>query len=222
VPWACVQPRRTRIESRQLQPTLPVCSKSRDTRIHLSNATARNWIRSWLQIKGRPILIEFGPLEKLGPVQWTHRNTTNTDQLPKHCLRHSGAQDDGQWYRLSWQTIGTRVRPCRARWDACTAFPFPFPSPSNDCRVLSCMFCVTALFQTPLLSAFPGSGPIGYPPGVRPINLSPQPLPVMAPMGPSPPSNNLSSPSATGKEGPSTALCSLSPGHVQVRGALSG
>ena len=72
-----------------------------------------------------------------------------------------------------------------------------------------------ALFQTPLLSTLPGSGPIGFSPSVRPINLSPQPLPVMSPMGPSPPSNNHSSPSGT-KEGP-TALCAMSPGQSQVR-----
>ncbi|XP_023724637.1 NGFI-A-binding protein homolog isoform X2 [Cryptotermes secundus] len=78
-----------------------------------------------------------------------------------------------------------------------------------------------ALFQTPLLSALPGSGSIGFPPSVRPINLSPQPLPVMAPMGPSPPNNNLSSPSGTSKEGPAL-LCTASPGQGQGALLVSG
>lgn len=80
---------------------------------------------------------------------------------------------------------------------------------------------VAVLFQTPLLSALPGSGPIGFSPSVRPINLSPQPLPAMAPMGPSPPNNNLSSPSGTSKEG-SASLCTASPGQAQVRGTQGG
>jgi hypothetical protein len=78
-----------------------------------------------------------------------------------------------------------------------------------------CSWSVAALFQTPLLSTLPGSGPIGFPPSVRPINLSPQPLPIAAPMGPSPPSNNHSSPSGVNKEGP-TSLSVASPGHAQV------
>ncbi|XP_069688585.1 NGFI-A-binding protein homolog isoform X1 [Periplaneta americana] len=71
-----------------------------------------------------------------------------------------------------------------------------------------------ALFQTPLLSTLPGSGAVGFSPSARPINLSPQPLPVIAPMGPSPPSNNHSSPGGGSKEGP-TPLCVASPGQPQ-------
>ncbi|XP_021920371.1 NGFI-A-binding protein homolog isoform X2 [Zootermopsis nevadensis] len=72
-----------------------------------------------------------------------------------------------------------------------------------------------ALFQTPLLSTLPGSGTIGFPSSVRPINLSPQPLPIVAPMGPSPPSNNNhGSPCGSNKEGP-TSLCVASPGQGQ-------
>ncbi|XP_069688586.1 NGFI-A-binding protein homolog isoform X2 [Periplaneta americana] len=72
-----------------------------------------------------------------------------------------------------------------------------------------------ALFQTPLLSTLPGSGAVGFSPSARPINLSPQPLPVIAPMGPSPPSNNHSSPGGGSKEGP-TPLCVASPGQPQM------
>ncbi|PSN41055.1 hypothetical protein C0J52_18320 [Blattella germanica] len=63
------------------------------------------------------------------------------------------------------------------------------------------------MFQTPLMSALPGSGPVGFSPGgVRPINLSPQPMPVVVPMGPSPPGHNHVSP---GKE-------VTSPGQAQA------
>ncbi|XP_021920374.1 NGFI-A-binding protein homolog isoform X5 [Zootermopsis nevadensis] len=78
-----------------------------------------------------------------------------------------------------------------------------------------------ALFQTPLLSTLPGSGTIGFPSSVRPINLSPQPLPIVAPMGPSPPSNNNhGSPCGSNKEGP-TSLCVASPGQGQMVMSMS-